>query len=392
MKNTLVIFLMALNFWSLEVIAQNDFDTKAGNDFKIKLTTEAGQTDNFLYSNDNELNTSYLLISPNVYLQTQIERHLFRFNSNFEHVKYQEFSQDNHSNYTLSPGYHYKFSQNQSIVIKSLLSNSYENRGTGLSLGDADSIKKGDTKKSKLLAINYLYGSKDSVAKINVEVGFTEQYYSTRREITRSQDRESFYVNPSFDYLISDQSYFALDVLYEQLKSTHNPLQDKEKYAGLIGTKWHYSDITQFSLLFGYQEIRFSESTFKKDDAFKWRAELNWRPMGSTKITLGSERDFEEANRLTTSYRIVDSYDLAISKSFTEYFGFDAVIGLKSEDVIFEQGIDQEEYLHSKIKLNYQRNNWFSVFIEYDFKDLDADDSQLSYQRNGISLGFNVNI
>lgn len=372
--------------------SQDKFETQSGNAFKLSAASEYGVVDNFFYSQNDEEETSVFSVSTRLAAQIQFERQLFTLNSTSRHTLYNEYSVDNHSVYELKPSYQFKIGGNKSLFIDGYYDSIFENRGTGLSLGKAQSITTGDEKEIKGYSAGYIYGSRDSVARLLLSFGSNSAEYLTRRQYSQRFDKKSDDVKLSFDYLLSGQSYIATDFQYERLKFTKQAIQDKDKYSALVGLKWQSTNITQLSLLFGYQKIKFIESSFEDDEAFKWRANVVWHPIVSTKISLQSERNFDTANRISNSYRVVDKHDIKVTSKFTNYFQVSAGVGMKFEDTITESGVINEDYLSTNLQVTYQRSNWLSLYIKYVFNDLDASDSTLSFQRNSISMGINVSI
>lgn len=375
-----------------QAFAQDNFNTQAGNFFELSVDSELGTIDNFFYDKSNEQSTSYLLLSPSMRMQTQFERQLLSLNTKVTHIKYGDYSQDDHSNFVFSPSYQFKFADNKALFFDATWLNSYELRGTGLSLGDGQSLNKGDERESARYSFGYLYGSKDSVAKFQLAAGGTKDTYQTRRAYTRAFDRNSQFVKANLDYLLSGQSYLATELKIESTEFANNSLQNKDKYTVLAGLKWQTTTISQFSALIGYQNITFDESLFDDDDAFKWRFDVFWHPIEVSRLSFRSERDFEEANRISNSYRVVDNHHATLAIDITEYFKASSAIGMKKEKIISETGTGNEQYIFAELELNYQRNDWLSLFVKYSYNDLDAKNSQLDHQRNSISFGFNVSI
>lgn len=386
------LYILLFAIYSNAVIAQSEFNTESGNLIKLSLKTEVGHEDNFLFSNTNELATSYFILMPKIEVQAQFERQLFSVEAISQHRKYQDFAKDDHSNFTLSPRYQYRLAENKGLFINTTLKNIYQRRGTGLSLGNGASISKGDELKTTDVSGGYIFGTKESVTKFKIEVGSYESSYQTRRDITYLLDRKNNYADITLDYLLSGQTYIASNIGYEKITSNYNSLLDNEKYIALIGIKWQATEISQFDLLLGYQEIKFDESTFTDDSAFKWRLNYNWHPLYFTKISLRTERDFKEANRLSNSYRVVDNYDIEIKSSFTDFFEAVAVIGINQEEIVYQHTTEKEDYIFSNLTLNYKQNEWLSFYIQYDYSDLDSTEFEYNYQRNSISMGFNVSM
>ena len=55
-------------------------------------------------------------------------------------------------------------------------------------------------------------------------------------------------------------------------------------------------------------------------------------------------------------------------------------------------GMVDEDYFYSEVKLNYQRNEWLTLFAGFIFKELDAIEDELTHQTHSLSLGFSVTI
>jgi hypothetical protein len=370
--------------------AQSDFSIESGNKLTANVTSEIGYISNFLYQNTSEQDTSYWKVTPNVFFQTQMKRHLLQFNTQISHVSFNEFMDDDHSNIMVSPKYHFKIDNNKTLSTSLSYKEQYEYRGTGVSFGEAESISTGDEFKNVELKMGYLYGHHDSVAKLKIEVGLLDFSYLTRRAITQQLDREETFSHLSFDYLLSGKSYLATDVEYREIRSPNNALLDKDKVVMLAGWKWQSTGITEFQALIGYQQIDFSAPELASDDGFKWQVNANWKPSTFSLLSLTSNRDFEEANRLSNSYRVVDRHKIELMNKFTDYFQASAAIGFRKEEVIYSNEVNEEHYSFYELSVNYQRNEWLRFYSRFVYSDMDATLEAEDYQRHSISVGFSV--
>ena len=237
-----------------------------------------------------------------------------------------------------------------------------------------------------------MYGNKYSIGRLSVEFGFLGSRYKSRRDKTRLLDNKNQFIQTSFDYLISGQSYFSANVNVSNIRSKFNPSQDKDKYTGLVGLKWQSSVITELEFLLGYQQINFKEALFSDDSVAKWRVNVNWSPVVSTKIIFSTERNFEEANRLTNSYRVVDNYQVRLITDFAQAIQASVGLNYNNEEVVFQNTRENETYSVVDIQLKYQRNKWLSLYLQYLYQDVSSEPPEISYQRSGISLGFSVSI
>ncbi len=388
--------IVIVNFLNLmtafEGNAQQDVASSPANEFGLALSTEVGSIDNFLHESDNPQRTSVLKLSPSLFMKTQFNRQLVTLGLDTDHYSYQQFSEDDHTDFAFKANHQYKFANNKSWFINGNIQEKSQLRGTGLSLGEANTLNKGDEKQSYALSTGYSYGSAASVAKLNVELGLLNERFNTRRDQTRSLDKESQFIQIGFDYLMSGQSYFSTDFIYDNVTGKYNPSQDKHKYTGLVGFKWQSSVITQVEVFLGYKQAKFKTSNFSDQGTFSWRAKMDWSPLATAQIAFGTGRTIEEANTLTNSFRIVDRYQAEVVHDLTE--ALQSTIGLeyRDETIFFENSERDEAYITANMMLKYKRNQWFSVFVKYSYSDFQDTPATISYHRNGISLGFRVTI
>jgi len=378
---------------SFTLQAQTDFAIEGGNEFTAKLLSEYGQISNFLYKKNNEEeDTGYIKVEPSIFIQTQLSRHLIQLEANMSHYKFSDFSEDDHSDFLFKPNYYFKMDNNKTLFADIKLQENYEYRGTDLSLGDASSISTGDDKKTVAANIGYLYGQIDSVAKLKLSLGQENFRYITRRDQNQLLDRVDRTAAARFDYLMSGKTYFAVDLDYIQAKFKNNKTLNNDGYSVLVGMKWQSTAATQLEALLGYQALTFENNSFASDSALKWRVDLNWQPTLFNKVNINTQRNYETTNRIEDSYRVVDSTNLQVAHQFTDYFQISATIGYRQEEIILIDRTDREDYLYSEIKLNYQRNDWLTVFAGFTFTELEASEEQLNNQGNSLSVGFSVTI
>lgn len=386
-----LIALWAIFLTSFTLQAQTDFALESGNKFTAKLLTEYGQISNFLNENKNEEeSTGYIKVEPSFFIQTQLSRHLIQLEANVSHYKFNDFSDDDHSNLLFKPNYYFKIDNNKTLFVDVRLQEEYEYRGTELSLGDAGSILTGDDKKTVAANIGYLYGQIDSVAKLKLSIGQEDFRYKTRREQNLLLDRVDNNATASVDYWLSGKTYFAVDFDYVQGNYKNNESLNNDEYSALVGMKWQSTAATQLAAFIGYQALTFENDSFASDSTFKWRVDINWQPTLFNQVKVNTQRNYETTNRIEDSYRVVDSTNLEVTHQFTDYFQAIATIGYRKEKIILINRTDKEDYFYSELKLNYQRNNWLTFFAGFAFTELEADVERLNYQGHSLSLGFSV--
>lgn len=389
MKNTA---LIGITYIATSIFSLVQASETQGNQLVLSLDTEYGSTDNFFYSDANKVSEQYWLISPLLKVQLQSERQQFSFETEIDHTKYQDFSEDDHSDVLIKPSYVYKFTQNSSFYIEGHWQQLYEDRGTGLSIGAGESLAQGDETTSTNVKVGYALGSEQSTGKFNVNIGQYSLEYDTRREQTYVLDQSKTFANVSFDYRLPSGTFIATDFNYQAIEFDNNARNDKDKWSVLVGAKWQKSAVSQFSALIGYQKISFKQDSFEDDSAVKWRVKWDWSPLDTIKFSLSSERDFSEANRLTDSYRLVDNYQMKVSSKLSDFFTLSGRLGLSNEEIVYIESNESEDFVNAGLTLEYFANQRLSIFARYEFHDLSTSGVTFPYQRNSFSLGFNVSI
>ena len=228
------------------------------------------------------------------------------------------------------------------------------------------------------------------MAKLKLSIGQEDFRYKTRRAQNQLLDRVDNNVAVSVDYLLSGKTYFAVDLDYIQANFKNNKALNNNEYSVLVGMKWQSTAATQLEALVGYQALTFENDAFASDSAFSWRVDLNWQPTLFNKVIINTQRNYETTNRIEDSYRVVDSTNLQVTHQFTDYFQISAAVGYRQEKIVYLGKTDKENYLYSELKLNYQRNDWLTLFAGFVFTELEANVERLNYQGHSLSLGFSV--
>lgn len=365
---------------------------KSENNLDIDVAAEAGYIDNFLYQANDEQSTAFYTVSSVLALESKSNQSAFNVDATVDTFIFQDFEDDDHTDFSLMPTYQFKFSQNQRLYMSAYWLNNYIYRGSGLSLGEAESLVEGDKKENNGAQIGFEYGNLDSLSRLSFEANYQQGEFTTRRAITRELDTEAIDLKSSFDYLISGKTYMAIDVSYRQVDYPNQPALNRDSLTGLVGIKWQTTVISELSFLVGYQNIKFENATLKDDDAFKWRFDYTWRPSDFTSVRLASDRKFDETDRLASTYRLAETYQVDISHAFTDQISLTALIGLNREEFITPDSQREEDYLNSALKLNYQRNDRLSFHLQYRYKSLDANYADIDYGYNNISMGVKVRL
>lgn len=361
------------------------------HDLALKLASKAGYIDNFLYVNDNAQGTPYYTLSSALAFDRKSQYTAFTLNANVASYFFDNFSNDNHREFNIAPEYQFKFSQNQRIYVSASWRNNYSYRGTGLSLGQAEQLAQGDKQQNVAATMGYEYGTVASQGRLNLDVGYQESQFTTRRAVTSRLDADLLNLHANFDYLLSGKTFLAFDLNYKKTEFPFAVINNHESISGLVGVKWHTTVISELNFLIGYQNLRFMDAASEDDKAFRWRFDYIWRPSEFTTLQLVSTRKFDESYRIGNSYRLAQSHQIDLSYAFSETINIFTSIGVNKENFISQQqqkDPQKESYLLATLALNYKFSERVSAAVNYRYSTLSVDFEHLGFVRNqvGISL------
>ena len=364
-----------------------DFSFREGNHLNLNVGAEYGHTDNFFYQQENQSSSSYNKLFLDGFLQAHTDQHLIQLSGVSNTLFFDEFSEDDHSDVSLRGKYFYKISDEHTLFSSGSFRQIFEYRGTGLTKGDPLSADKGDKLDNMLFNLGYRYGGFDSVSKLSALLGKTKLGYKTRKDVTKVLDYSSTFAHLSLDYLLSGKTYFSVATEYENIAYDNVVAQDRDEIAALAGIKWEASQLSQLTLLLGYESISFNKSLLEDRDTFKWRVSYDWTPADQFKIQFESGRDTDKSNSTLTNYVLKDSYSLNATYAFSMYTSFIFGVSFYDEETNFVEGTENEQYFSFNGRYSYMFNRWLSIYAKALFETKNSELSINEYDKRTLSMG-----
>lgn len=369
-----------------------DFPFVEGNHLFAKINTELGQIDNFLRSKEAKQESSFFKLSPQLFMQTQGSGSLFQLQANADYISFDQFSADDHYDFSILSKFHLRFAESQKIFMSAFIANDHEYRGTGLSLGTANSLSEGDTKRNSFVNFGYLYGHQDSQARARFLLGYRDFSYLTRKEITKQLAYSSNYFQGNVDYLITGKTYFSTKLQYENLSYDNNDDLERQQYLALAGIKWESTELTQLSLLLGYEKANFVKETLKSEDHFAWQVKLLWNPLQRLRLDFSSGSDIKESYKIDKSISFSNYYALGLAYDFTDQLIFTVNSKSVHEDIVGEINNFKEEYFEMDLGIDYLWRHWLTIYAKYHYKTFDSAKLMYDYDLQKFYVGVVVTL
>ena len=364
-----------------------EFSFSEGNTLSTEIKTEYGQIDNFLRSHNDKQSTSFLELSPDLFIQTQGEGSLFQLQAKASYFAFDEFSNDDHLDFSVLSKFHLRFAESQKVFLTGYIADSYEYRGTGLSLGKPNTLEEGDTKRDEFLNFGYLYGHQDSLARAKLLLGYRNFSYLTREDITKRLAYSSSYAQGNFDYLLTGNTYFTTKLQYEDFSYELNDDLERKQYLALGGVKWRSSELTQLQLLLGYEKAVFTNEAFQEKDRFAWQVKMSWNPLNRIHFDFSSGSNIKDSYKLIKSVSYANYYELGLRYDFNEKVEFVMRGKIINEDVVSLGTTTQEDNLETTTRFQYQWRHWLSVYAQYDYNTFNSTRIMHDYDLQAISVG-----
>jgi len=364
-----------------------EFSFTEGNLLSSSIEASLGRSNNFLNSQHDKKSITTVDLSPELFIQKQSEGTLFQLQALGEYQANSNFSQDNHLDYSLLSKFHLRFAQSQKVFVTGFITDKYEARGTGLSLGDADSLLKGDTKRNQFFNVGYLYGHEDSQARAKFIAGYRNFGYQTRKNVTQQLSYSSQYFQGNFDYLMSGKTYFSTKIEYEDFSYSNNDALERQQYQALAGVKWRSTELTQLHLLLGYEKAIFEHNAFAEEDRFAWQVNFLWSPLQRLRFNVTSGSSIKDSYKIRQSINFADAYGLTVSYDVNDRLTLQLSGKLVNEDVVSTDSTISEDHIENLLQMQYQWQHWLSFFARYQYDSFDADIVLNNYDVQVISTG-----
>ncbi len=364
--------------------------TKGGTFLDFDLRSDIGYIDNYLFQNAGKQSTSFAEIKSDALLQIEQRQHLVRLKGAANYIAFGSFDEDNHADFNLNADYHYKFTANKETVLSGGYSRGFIYRGQDQSLGLGELLSKGDSKNATFANLTFNYGRIGSIAMMNISLGASNSEYQTRREQTHIFDVKKLSASAGFDYNLSGKTYASIEIDYNQSKFKYSESRDDKRASALVGVKWQSTVITKISALIGYQQIDFDQSTIAGKSNFKWKFNIDWRPLEYSHFKLSSGRTFEDALRGIEDYRLVDEHSISMGYTFSERLALIFGVGLKFEESISGNATIEQDYLSSSTGIKYKFKSSIELYAKYDFNQLKSTIQLVDYNRNAVAIGVRI--
>ncbi|MFT6085188.1 MAG: hypothetical protein ACJAWT_000226 [Glaciecola sp.] len=374
----------AQQFQDAASIEFGSFDVTPTLDFGFRYD------DNVIRSNANKINSWSQIVSPQVVMLDSFGSSQVRVGYRLRNEQFFSSSQDNYTDHFFNAAVDFELNSRHRLDIGIDYTDGHEDRGTGFSIGRAETLATPDKFKQSEFDILYSYGAFNADGRLDINFNIINRDYDLNTPQYLIRDRGFTTVGGTFFYRIGAVTDATFDVIYRDVNykfdlDTSSPL-DSEQISYLVGLKWEATAETAGFAKIGYQEKNFDSPLREDFDGIDWAAGIIWEPTKYSTVEITTNNDTNETNG---EGNFIRGRDYAVewrhewlgrlrsSASYT--WGTDRYEGQSSESTF---DIREDDLVRFRASLYYQFRRWMNIEVGYIYDQRDSNRTVIEYDRN----------
>ncbi|WP_413698800.1 outer membrane beta-barrel protein [Psychromonas sp. KJ10-10] len=345
--------------------------------------------DDNIYNEETDVTSSSIfLLSPSFMLGTDdgINRYgaLYKLSSG----TYSNSSDDNFVDHNLSLYGHTEFSDKQRTDFNLAFENTHEDRGSKTTEGDASSFDE-PIKYNLLTAQGYFqYGGINSIMRVGGGLSYTDKTFTNFESTTKYRDVGKLKIFTDADYQIGSVTYLTLelnttDAQYDYLATGSDSLDNRDTRV-LFGARWDGLAKTTGIMKAGYQYKTFDSDNRDDFSGATVEVGVEWKPVEHTSFTANVNKSAEDSD---TVGDYIDSVGGSLSWNHDWTTDFDSSLQFIYANEDYVGTTREDDTTYAMLYLNYDLTRWMQVKAGYEYTTKDSNSSDISYDKNAVSLG-----
>lgn len=358
--------------------------------FDVTPTVDFGfrYDDNVIRSNANKINSWSQIISPQVVMLSSFSTSQVRVGYRMRNERFFSSSQDNYTDHFFNAAVDFELNSRHRLDIGIDYTDGHEDRGTGFSIGRAQTLATPDKFKQGEFDMLYSYGAFNADGRLDINFNITNRDYDLNTPQYLIRDRAFTTIGGTFFYRIGAVTDATFDIIYQDVNykfdlDVSSPL-DSEQISYLVGLQWEATAQTSGFAKIGYQEKNFDSPLREDFTGVDWAAGVIWEPLEYSTVEVTTSNDTNETNGEGNfirgrDYAIEWRHDwlerLRSSASYT--WGTDRYEGQSGS---FD--IREDDLVRFRASLYYQFRRWMNIEVGYIYDQRESNRTVIEYDRN----------
>jgi len=349
--------------------------------------------DNIYNSGTNPISSSIYLLKPTIKFGSDDGLNQYGGLYSLTSANYSNNSDDNFLDQRFALLAHTEYTSRQRTDFKVSIENTHENRGTGLTEGNALTFDE----PLKYNQINgngyYQFGALSAMARLGAGINFADKKYQNFTEQTKYRDATSLRLFTDLEYELGQVTALTFDISSTDLSYKYtdpgDASRDNQDSQAMIGLKWVGLAKTTGKAKVGYQHKSFDDASRESFNGSTVELGVAWEPLLYSEFSARVNRLAKESD---TVGDYIETYggSLAWAHHWSEQLTSGLQFLYSNEDYI---GADrQDETSTAMLDLSYDITRWLKLTAGYAYSDKDSDAIGISYDKNAVNLGVSVSL
>lgn len=355
--------------------------------------------DSNIYRLSNNEQSSWVTeISPR--LETVYQQSYFKSLWALDFVRgiYSKNDEDNYTDQLFSGDLRWRINQRNEFAITGRYDKLHEDRGTGLTQGDAFSVAKPLTYHLAELSSRYQLGTEQSVGRLAFEIGSQRKTYDQDNLVTEGEDIQQSTATTEFDWRFGGSTALSLELEANDFDYLDDPLavegvadtKDSQSAIFLTGISWLVSGKTEGNLLLGYRHRNFEDSDREDFSGPSWKVDVNWKDKLYSEYRVSTARTERETNG-DGSFIDAKQADAEWRAQWSSRFGTRLAFNY-SEDTYVDSGTDRvDERRTARFDINYRMRYWLRWTLGVSYNENESSVQAFDYRRYTAILAADMN-
>ena len=359
--------------------------TESGIDFTPGLNADLKYDDNIASANLATEDSMILVVNPALKAELLNGNSTYTAEAGIEYGEYFSSSDDNYLDGIFRLQADVELNQTNRFNIVGTYIAGHEDRGTGIFEGLGNVQIDPNTYDVYSIGGYYQYGARSTPARIKINAEYLEKEYTRYEELTQYKNYSETKFGGTFYYDISPTASLIADVQSLDTEYQEKPdqleLQNRDSVTTnyLLGAEWEATASTEGKFRIGYQQKRFDNANREDFSGLTWDADITWRPLTYSALTLKTGQSSRDPN-LLGDYVRETNYGLAWTHDWTDLFS--SKIGYERIEEDFTGIVREDRTSTYHASVSYSLARWLLLSTGIEINDSSSTNEIYAFDRN----------
>jgi len=315
-----------------------------------------------------------------------------KLNSELEIGLYHSSHNDDYINKMFDALLHKEFSHRSKLELLTSYDYIIETRGTGQSQGaDLSALASPNKYVDWTLGSKYVYGSNNSIGKIEINLDYLNKEYKNHRITTQFLNYEAKTLEAIFYYRVMPKTHLLFEVSRKNIeydKTVVNGFSlDSDETKFQVGVTWKATQKTTGRAQIGRTQKKFDAKGRGDSTLTSWEVGVRWSPLSYSTLDLTTTGSPTETNG-SGDFINHRAYKIAWNHNWNQ--SFTTALETSFSNDSYEGSNRDEDMMSYSVGLNYKLKKWLAFSTKYKYSSRDSNIKAGDFDNN--ILMFSVKI